>query len=197
MGRRLTLYIVLLIFLFMGAKAVWQILKNRSLYWTLSLLVGLMLVFAIGYYFMSDTLIIKRILTAGLADKRYEWWLQGLRYMVEYPWGGAANIPSHGQNPYVHNTWIDIGKGYGIFAFLSLIIFYLLHFKYYYRILIDKKISGFMTSLILIISLVLFLNMLIEPIFKTEQSYFFYSIFFLGFVKAYSDLYTGNTKCTS
>jgi hypothetical protein len=197
MGRRLTIYIVILIFVFMGAKAVWLTLKKHNIYWTLSLLIGLCLVFAVGYYFMSDSLMAKRILEGGLADKRYEWWLQGLRYMVEYPWGGAAAIPSHGDNPYVHNTWIDIGKAYGIFAFLGLIIFYILHFKYYYRILADKKISGFMKSLILIISLVLFLNMLIEPIFHTEQSYFFYSIFFLGFVKAYSDLSCGSTKSAS
>ena len=194
MGRRLTIYIVILIFVLMGVKAVWLTLKKHNIYWALSLLIGVCLVFAVGYYLLSDSLMAKRILAGGLADKRYEWWIQGLRYMIEYPWGGAAAIPSHGQNPYVHNTWIDIGKGYGILAFLSLIIFYILHFKYYYRILSDKKISDFMKSLILIITLVLFLNMLIEPIFKTEQSYFFYSIFFLGFVKAYADLYTGSTE---
>lgn len=197
MGRRLTMYIVILIFVFMSAKVVWLTLKKHNIYWALSLLIGVCLVFSVGYYLMSDSPIAKRILVGGLADKRYEWWIQGLRYMIEYPWGGAATIPSHGENLYVHNTWIDIGKGYGILAFLSLIFFYSLHFKYYYRILVDKTISGFMTSLILIISLALFLNMLIEPIFHTEQSYFFYSIFFLGFVKAYADLSTDSTELIS
>jgi len=194
MGRRLTIYMVILIFVLMGARAVWLTLKKHNIYWALSLLIGVCLTFAVGYYLLSDSLMAKRILAGGLADKRYEWWIQGLQYMIEYPWGGAAAIPSHGENPYVHNTWIDIGKGHGILAFLSLIIFYILHFKYYYRILSDKKISDFMKSLVLIVTLVLFLNMLIEPIFKTEQSYFFYSIFFLGFVKAYADLYIGSTE---
>lgn len=190
MGRRTTIFILLLISLFMVAKIVYVILKRHNIYWALSFFAGTILVFIVGYYLVADTLAVKRILVRGLGDPRYGWWMDGLRYAIKYPWGGGENIVIQGQYIYAYNLWVDIGKSYGIFALLSLVAFHLLHIKYFYRIFHHKEISSFMKNLIFIIALVIVTYFIIEPVYQSEKSYFFYTIFLLGFIKAYSELYT-------
>ncbi len=190
MGRRITIYALLIITLFMVAKIVLAILKKHNIYWALSFIAGVIFVLFVGYYLTADSLAMKRIFVRGLTDPRYGWWLDGLRYAFEYPWGGGEKIIIWGQYTYAHNFWIDIGKSYGILALISLVVFHLLHVKYFYRIFTQPKISNFVRLLFFIIAFVILTYFTIEPVYQSDRSYFFYTLFFVGVVRGYWELYS-------
>lgn len=192
MGRRITVLLLLLIFLYVGTLTLITTAKEYGKYKFLIALIIVIILFSVGYYYLIETNAIKRVrIHGGFIDSRYLYWFRGLECIYNYPFGGAANIPViNGIDPNAHNLWINIGKNYGLFAFIGSILFYLTHLKYLVRIILNKSISIFMKNLLIIISIVLVANLMVESIFYTEKTYFFYSIFFLGFLKYYSDLYT-------
>ncbi len=193
MGRRITIFILLFIMMIFGIKTFWQSdkkAKARIFLWSLSLLV---LSTATLYYFRNDISLFERIQHEGFGDSsRVSLWKQGWHYMIEYPWGGAGfklNYAINGRpHFYGHNAWLDIGKRFGIIPAATMVIFWLLHIRYLFRIAVNPGISSYMKSLILVIALTFFANWFIEPIPLSSRSFFFYTIFFLGFIKAYSDL---------
>ena len=201
MGRRITFLMILIVFLYLGGIELRKIGKKFSLHTPLLLItiIAIVLFPLIYYYFLKDTLFMARFTKlGGFSDTRYHWWIPGLQCMMDHPFGGGYNmnfIPGK-WSKLAHNTWIDIGKEFGILAFVSSIIFYLMHIRYLARILMNKSISIFMKNIILIIVFGLFLQMMIEPVFHSEKVYFFYSIFFLGFLKNYADLYSDHKSST-
>lgn len=196
MGRRMTVLLLLLVFIYIVTLSLITIIREYGKYKFFIALVIVIILFSVGYYYLIETSAIKRVrIHGGFIDPRYVYWFRGLECIYDYPFGGAANIPViNGIDPNAHNLWINIGKSFGIFAFIGSIVFYFIHFKYLIRIILNKSISMFMKNLILILTLVLFANMMVESIFYTEKTYFFYSIFFLGFLKLYSDSFSHNIE---
>ncbi|SFV63533.1 hypothetical protein MNB_SV-6-633 [hydrothermal vent metagenome] len=188
-GRRLAILLVIIASAWFYLQLLYKVYKDYRWYYTLIILfVTIGLLFA-GYHSLQDTLAFKRAVSHhGFTDQRASWWLKGLKYIWQYPWGGADHIVVYKlHETKVHNTWIDIGKSYGLLAFVFGVIFYLMHIRYLYRILRSKEVSMFIKNIILLISFILFFNMMIEHIFDSSKEFILYSIFFLGFLKSYSD----------
>ncbi len=194
MGRRLAILLLIITSIYMSIIVLVKITRRFNLYQIIFTIISIIILFGIIYYVVTDSAINGTMRNRGFADSRYKFWLLGLQCMMKHPWGGGDLIPLiKSVNPRAHNTWIDIGKSYGILAFVSSIIFFLYHLKYFFFIIVNEKISLFMKNLILIITLGLFANMMVEPIFHTSKSYFFYIIFFMGFLKYYAELFENNS----
>ena len=194
MGRRIILLLLLISFIYMVIISLLKISKKYHMHHGLFFAIIIILLCVPAYYYLlQDTLLIKRMITYSIfSDPRFSWWLPGLQCMMDYPMGGGFEVDLRpGKwSKLAHNTWIDIGKSSGVLAFASFVIFYLWHAQYLYKTLINKGISIFMKSLILIISFSLLAVMMIEPVFRSQKVFIFYSIFLLGFLKAYSGFYT-------
>jgi len=191
MGRRMTILILIISFTYFGI--LFLISSIRTYKWHVSIctaLIILMIAF-LTYLYIKDSYVMTRIEGYnGFSDPRYNYWILGLQYMWQYPFGGAGSFPVvPNGDPSSHNFWINIGKHYGVPAFIASVTLYLYHLKYLVSIIRSKLISPFMKNIILIIAFVLFANMFVESIFHTEKILFFYSIFFLGFLKSYADFY--------
>lgn len=198
LGRRLSLLILILFLLYFAIYSIYNITKRYDIYYSLSILViTILMAFFVYYIFIQDSYLIVSIKYKGYADPRYNYWFIGLKDMWKYPFGGADKLPVFSINPRAHNTWIDIGKSFGIIAFITSILFYIIHIKYFIKIILNKNISLFIKNITLTIAFVLFANMMVEPIFHTEKSLFFYSLFFLGFMKFYSDTFSDTEKITT
>ncbi len=195
MGRRITILILLLVLFFVALKIFIKSTDTKRIRFILLLLTLLASLSLILYYFRDSISLFERIKNEGFGDSsRFLLWSQGWNTMMEYPWGGggfkiiyAINGRTH---YYGHDAWLDIGKRFGIIPSAFMVLFWLLHIRYFIRILKNEKISSYMKSIIFVITLALFANWLIEAIPLTHRSFFFYTIFFLGFLKAFSDLYS-------
>ena len=195
-GRRLAIFLIIIVFLWMASQLLYYIHRRYSWHYIfIAILLAGVLIYT-GYYFLQNTDAIIRIKSHhGFTDQRSRWWHKGLQHMWQYPFGGADHMPiGKAYETKAHNTWIDIGKSYGIFAFSFLVLFYLMHIRYLYRIMKSKRVSLFMKNIIIILSFVLFFNMMIEHIFDSSKEFIIYSIFFLGFLKSYSDFVVDGNK---
>ena len=193
MGRRITIFLLLFIVVIFGIKTFWQSdqkAKIRISLWSLALLALLAVTL---YTFRNDISLFERIQHEGLGDSsRVLLWKQGWHYMIEYPWGGAGFKLIHAINGrphfYGHDAWLDIGKRFGVIPAALMVLFWLLHLRYLFRIVKNSQVSQYMKSIILVLSMAFFANWFVEPIPLSSRSFFFVTIFFLGFLKAYSDL---------
>lgn len=191
MGRRMTLLFLLLLFIFFSVKFILKDLNKFNLYRVLFIFSAFILVFMVGYFFIVDandfTFLIRRMMS-GNFQIRIGYWAEGWQYILQHPWGGAGYLLVDSHHYYAHNAWIDIGKRFGIFPFILMILFWIMHIRYFAKIILNQKVSNFMKSLILVIAFALFADWMIEPLPLTHKSLFFYTIFFMGFLKYYADL---------
>ncbi len=178
-GRRLTLLIFIALTVYFTFRAVQSMFKKEKTYYSIVIILVTLAILVFGYHLIQESTLMKRIDSRGFSDQRMTYWLIGLKHMWQFPWGGGGAIPIfHGNDPLAHNTWINIGKSYGVLAFVTFIAFFTMHIRYLIRIMHNKKISTFMKNIIAILSFVLFANMMVESTFNVDKSYFFYVIFF-------------------
>ncbi len=194
MGRR-TLFVLLMVsFFYVGIVYLLKTnLKNNTKNILFFTIIAIFVLLPLYYYFLQDTLFVRRLdLNHALHDKRFSWWIPSLKSMMAHPFGGGyadCLMPTGPCFRSAHNTWLDIGKSNGVVAFVSLILFHLMHIRYYIRIFKNEEVSVFIKNLIAVITIGMLMIMMIEPIFRAQKTLFFYSVFFLGFLKSYSDFY--------
>jgi len=183
MGRRTVLVLTILSFLIL---ILWDIKEYLStfdakkfIFWGLALTI----ILVVGYYFMHDTPAIKKLFRVGLHDKRFSWWLSGIKAMMDYPWGGGHGVFLAHNMKLTHNTWIDIGKDFGILPFLSFILVSMLSLYYAARLLFFSSLKNLNKQLIILMTITMFAIMMIEPVFTSDKTFFAYISFFYGLLK--------------
>ena len=193
MGRRTVLFLLLLTFLYLGISIIINKFKAHNYYHILLVVISIILLIILGYYFFADTMAVKRLISLDITQvKRFQFWTPGLQAMMDHPFGGGHDVIV-GQNgkgfnmKLAHNTWIDIGKDFGIIPFVAFIIFFLIHMLYIIRVFLSKTINSLTKHLFVVIFVCFFAIMMIEPVFTSDKTFFFYIIFYLGFLKNYSD----------
>lgn len=188
MGRRTVLLLLGISFVYIvtAKLTLYQKHSNRKIF--LLALVAAMIVAGAGYYLFMDTPAMQRMMQKGLSDSRFGFWLPALEAMWHYPFGGGHGVFVGHHMKLAHNTWIDIGKDFGIIPFVLFLIFSLMHIPYLMRIAFSRHISHFLKHQIMIIAVSLFAIMMIEPVFTSDKTFFAYGVFFLGFVKHLSTI---------
>ena len=192
MGRRTVLLLLGISFVYIVTEklAVYQQYFSKKIF--LLAIVAMMIVISVGYYFLMDTPVMQRMMQKGLSDSRFGFWIPGLEAMWHYPFGGGHGVLVGHHMKLAHNTWIDIGKDFGIVPFFTFLIFSLMHIPYLIRIVLSRHISHFLKHQMIIIAVSLFAIMMVEPVFTSDKTFFAYGIFFLGFVKHLSTIKDGS-----
>ena len=156
-------------------------LDFKKVLWTL---VFLGIAMGIGYYFLADTPVIKRLIHEGLHDKRFTWWAGGIEAMWEYPFGGGYNVVLGNKTKLAHNLWIDIGKDFGVIPFITLMLLSLAFCYRLFHFLFFRKTDIFIKHLVVLISLVIFIVFMLEPVYNSDKTFFIYFMYFLGILVA-------------
>ena len=185
MGRRVTIVLFIAIFVTLLIIRLIFISAAKERMVILLLLVVLTLLF---YYLFGDILkekfsyIYHRLTHQGLRAKRFTFWTPALKIMLEHPFGGGHNFYVAPGMKLAHNTWIDIGKDFGIFPFLLFFAVSALHLYYAIKIFFSSLIANFIKYQILIILCGLITMLMIEPIFTSDKTLFAYILFIFGFI---------------
>ena len=195
MGRRTVLLLLLLTFLYLGVSVIANKFKARNYYYILFVVIILILFAAIAYYLFADTMAGKRLISSAIMqDRRFQFWLPGLQAMIDYPFGGGNSVYVAQDMKLAHNTWIDIGKDFGIIPFVAAIVFFLVHLFHLIRIMLNKTLDSFIKHIFVIFFMCFFAILMIEPVFTSDKTFFFYIIFYLGLLKNYATLLQNNEK---
>ena len=191
MGRRTVLLLLVVTFAYLAVFILTTHLKKLNIKTFLLGLIIFTAIASIGYYLAADTEAAKRIMSRGLHDRRFGFWLPGLQVMLDYPFGGGNGIFLAHDTKLAHNTWIDIGKDFGVIPFTAIVLFFLIHIPYLIRMLLSQNITIFLKHQFLIIFFALLAILMIEPVFTSDKTFFAYVIFFLGYIK---QMYTQTVK---
>ncbi len=185
MGRRTVLGLFGISLIYCSGYYLFSHVKERIVKKGMFILAGIAAVLAVAAYMMHDTWIMYKLIHKGFTDERFGWWVPGLEAMWHYPLGGAHELFVAPGMKLVHNTFIDIGKDYGIIPFLFVILFFLMHIPYFVRIVLSRHASIFVKHLIILLSIGLLTILTIEPVFNSDRVFFAYSIFFAAFLRRY------------
>ena len=104
--------------------------------------------------------------------------------MLQYPFGGGekefGKLGTH--LIAAHNTWIDIGKDFGVLPFALFLYISLLHLYYFIKILFDKSLSKLIKYQVFILMCSVCAVLMLEPVFSTIKTFFIYLFFIFGFI---------------
>jgi len=183
MGRRTVLFLLGISFVYMVIVKLIAYRKypNRKMF--VAMLIMIIAIAGTGIYLISDTAVMQRVMEKGLSDSRYGFWIPALKVMWHYPFGGGHAVLVAPHMKLAHNTWIDIGKDFGLIPFFAFLLFCLMHIPYVVRVILSANISNFVKHQIVIMSIAFFAIMMIEPVFTSDKTFFAYIIFFLGILK--------------
>lgn len=190
-GRRTVLLLLVMTFVYLALYKLINYIKQLNIKTFLLTLIILLAIGSIGYYIIADTKVATRIMSQGLQDRRFSFWIPGLQAMLDYPFGGGHDVLVAHDRKLTHNTWIDIGKDFGVIPFTAFILFFLKHISYLVRMLLSYNITVFLKHQLLIIFIGLVAILMVEPVFTSDKTFFAYVVFFLGYLK---QLYTQTTK---
>lgn len=188
MHRRTVIFLLLLTFVFLGVSVIVNKLKARNYYHILVVVIVMIFLMALAYYLFEDTKAVKRLMSLDITQvRRFQFWLPGLEIMMDYPFGGGHSILVGHNMKLAHNTWIDIGKDFGVIPFIASIIFFVVHIPYLLYVFLSKKDKGFISYIFVVMFICIIAIMMIEPVFTSDKTFFFYIIFYFGFLKNYAD----------
>jgi len=129
-----------------------------------------------------DFPIVKKLMAVGLHDKRFGWWSTAFDVILTYPYGGGNGVYIAPGIRLAHNTWIDIGKDFGIIPFVLFFIVTLLHLYYLVKIFFSNYVENLLKYQLLMIAIGVFAIMMIEPVFTSDKTFFAYIFFYFGVV---------------
>lgn len=182
MGRRTTMVLIILILSYLFISKIIEQRKKINLKIIFLTLMVLLLISGVGYYFLEDTAVVNRLISTGFKDRRFGLWIKGIQVMFDYPFGGGYDIVLSNFSKLAHNTWIDIGKDLGVIPFILFLLLSLVFMYHLLCILFNKTINIFIKHTIVIISIILFTILMIEPVLNSDKTFFAYTMFLLGVV---------------
>jgi hypothetical protein len=118
----------------------------------------------------------------GLDTPRWETWQKGLTGVLDYPLGGRQYELVPGVYS-IHNLWLDVAYDAGLFPFLAIGIFHLLHLTHFRKV-ISANIP-FLLKIFVACFVVAFISGFMgTPVMQASIDYFAMSCFFIGIVLA-------------
>ncbi len=185
MGRRTTLMLFFTVFtLLLFVRFLFDsTYKEKGI-----IILLLVLLSIVTYHFFEDFIqrhfmyIYNKLMVKGIHDVRFSFWIPGLEAMLAYPFGGGHGVfVAHGIR-LAHNTWIDIGKDFGVIPFTLFVMICVLHLYYFIRILFSPSVNIFLKYQLLIILCGMIPILMIEPVFTSDKLYIAYLFFVFGFI---------------
>lgn len=193
MDRRAPFVILLLAIVVVILARVREILYSKK-----NLAVALIILAAIvlSVYMFSGSVEsnggISRLLNSNLFDdKRFSWWGIGLKAMIDFPVGGGHGVMVAHHTKLAHNTWIDIGKDFGVLPFLLFLLLTLQYVYFLYKIVFFSGLDILIRILLVMVPLSIFPILMIEPVFTSDKTFIAYLFFHIGIVsKIYYERFT-------
>jgi hypothetical protein len=185
MGRRVVMVLFALamvywIFFYL-LRNIRIFLKTKKTRLILSSLFFIVLVMLVSYWLLSDSDALRRLTKSSiLHDHRFEFWRPALKIMFDNPFGGGHSIYITPKMYLAHNTWIDIGKYFGIIPFLLSIFFFFIHIGYWWQLNFSSTISTETKHMFNSLLFIAFAQLMIEPVFISDKIFFAYVIYLLG-----------------
>ncbi len=188
MGRRTVLILFLLTWIYFILKIVIKLfisaLKQKNYLQIISAILIILIGIVMAYYLNIDSPAMKRILSGNIFnDHRFSYWFPGIKAMIQYPLGGGHSIFVAKGMKLAHNTWIDIGKDFGVIPFIFSITWFLMQIYYIIILIKLKNIELYIKEMVIIFSVAIFAILSIEPVFTSDKIFFAFVVFFFGIVK--------------
>ena len=182
MGRRTVIALLLFSFVSIVLLKIVMMLKRGNIKYIL-LMIFLAFAFSLAFYWMfSDTPAVERLTQVGIHDKRFGWWYGGIQAMLHYPFGGGHGVFLAHNMKMAHNTWIDIGKDFGVIPFLAFLLLSLYFLYQSLLFLLSRHTSPFLKQMIFLMTVSIFAIMMLEPVFTSDKTFIAYIFFFFGVI---------------
>lgn len=194
LGRRTTivLFIAVFVILFLLRLIFDSSNKERAII-TITLLALFFLIYLLFGETIRETFsyMYNRLTRQGLSAARFSFWIPGLQAMLDYPFGGGHGVFVSHNMKLAHNTWIDIGKDFGIIPFVLFLLFTAVHLYYFVKVLLCSKLERLIKLQLLVVMMTTLPVLMIEPVFTSDKTYFAYVMFYFGII---ANLYYSQTK---
>jgi hypothetical protein len=178
-GRAFFIVFVLMVFFYFGRGV-----NKKTI---LNLLLGFLLLFFIfSYFYYSNDIfayyveiITNRFAEQGVESTRFELYINGLKMMVEYPFGGFKVPSSVEATKWFHNIFLDTARVAGWLPLFFLLTFFVYPLKF---LLFKRKFKDYILFLWLCISSFLFMQqgVVIESRYSSLIVFFFASLALLN-----------------
>jgi hypothetical protein len=186
MQRRIVVLLLIVVFCYFAVLLLLNHLRSMSLRKLFSTLLIIVFSLSAGYYLMHDSEAVKRLVSTDLLHvRRFGFWLPGLQAMLDHPWGGGHGVFVGHNMRLAHNTWIDIGKDFGLIPFILSIILFGVHSVKLFQIISNRNVDRIYKDIFIIIFLCFFVIMMIEPVFTSDKTFIFYLMFYFGFLNRF------------
>ena len=124
--------------------------------------------------------IVSKFVEFGLDGGRLDIFLDALKYMPEYPWGGQ--YISGLLEIQIHDLWTDIYDFAGVVPYVLIIVYFILNFVLMFRLIRDKGISKEIKVLSAFVFVCCMIEMFLEPVMTGS------SLFLICFVLIFAAL---------
>ena len=124
---------------------------------------------------------------------RIEAQIEGIKQIIEYPFGVPKNILIVGLS-YAHNMWLDIARQTGIIPLALLILFFILNIKSFIQLIINRKIMLKLKILLISVYTTFLMMFFIEPILQAIPVIFILFCLIMGFVDTLAKIYKEDIK---
>jgi len=182
MGRRTVIALLLFSFVSIVLLKIVMMLKRGNIKYIL-LVIFLAFAFSLAFYWMfSDTPAVEKLAKVGIHDKRFGWWYGGIQAMLHYPFGGGHGVFLAHNMKMAHNTWIDIGKDFGVIPFLAFLLLSLYFLYQSLSFLLSRHTLPFLKQMVFLMTVSIYAIMMIEPVFTSDKTFIAYIFFFFGVV---------------
>jgi len=119
--------------------------------------------------------------------------MAAVEQLFNNPLGGAAGLRYGNSYSYAHNLWLDVGLKGGIVCLIILIVILLELIKGCVRLLKNESYTHFERVFIILISVTLVLQCMVEPVYEGLPQMFWFFLFLLGILKVITtNKYVGN-----
>ena len=201
MGRRTVILLFIVVSLFLFFMRISKYIYSINLKKLLLFIIVFLGISSVTYTFVNhfespakikgiiavediDIPVFRRLMNKKvLKDVRFSRWSTALDVMMTHPFGGGNGVYIAKNMRLAHNTWIDIGKDFGILPFILFIMLTLLHIYYLLKITFSQHVEDILKYQVLIIGMGIFAIMMIEPVFTSDRTFFAYIFFYFGFLK--------------
>jgi hypothetical protein len=187
MQRRIVVFLLIVVFCYFAILLFFNHLRTKSYRKIFSTLFIIIFSLSAGYYLMHDSEAMKRLVSTNLLHiRRFGFWLPGLQVIIDHPWGGGHGVFVGHNMHLAHNTWIDIGKDFGLIPFILSIVLFGMYFGKLFQIMGSQRVDRILKDLLAIIFLCFFVILMIEPVFTSDKTFIFYLMFYFGFLNRFS-----------
>lgn len=184
MGRRVTIVVLLLnllLLIFVRAREKFNSVNKAAVLLGVFALI-LFYIYTFGHPSESNYSISRLWHLNPLDDQRFTWWATGIKAMLDFPLGGGHGVMVAHNTKLAHNTWIDIGKDFGVIPFSLFLLLTIQSIYFLIKIALFSKMDIFKKVLLIITPMSAFPILMIEPVFTSDKTFIAYLFFYMGIV---------------